>query len=183
MRGLIGFIHVTVLEGKDKMRTLLAFVVLLTGCAHQSQSGVMRVIAADYRSPRIERCLSYWATYNAEDYTLHPTNHFYVGATEIRRGELIAALVYWKEERTILFYEGLNDWMPLEGQEVMAWRGGGLKLGRDTVDTIEDIGGSSYLQPHRQWVDWMDQCISKGKLYVIALDEATKMCPNTSTKP
>ncbi len=165
------------------MRSLLVFIVFLTGCAHQSQSGIMHVIAANCRSPRIERCLSYWATYDAENYSLHATNHFYVGATEIRRGELISALVYWKEERTILFYEGLADWMPLEGSEALAWRGGGLKLGRDAVDTVEDIGGSSYLEPHRRWVDWMEQCISKGKLYVITLAEATKLCPNTSTKP
>ena len=75
-------------------------------------------------------------------------------------------------------YGELADDAP-EGAEIFAWQGHHLKLGRDTVDTGEDVGDSTYLEPHRQWLEWMEQCISKGKLYVVTLDAATNAFPNT----
>jgi hypothetical protein len=46
-----------------------------------------------------------------------------------------------------------------------------------TVDTPEDIAGSTYVETDRQWVDWMEQCVAKGRLYVITLDGATNLYP------
>ena len=63
-----------------------------------------------------------------------------------------------------------------EGAEPLAWHHD-LKLDRDTVDTKDDIGGSTYLVTHRLWVDWMGQCLSRGREYVITLEEARQRSP------
>lgn len=52
-----------------------------------------------------------------------------------------------------------------------------LRLDRDTVDMEDDIAGSNYLVTHRLWVDWMEQCLSRGREYVIRLDEARRLYP------
>lgn len=132
----------------------------------------MHVTGSDFRSRRIERELNFYVAH----FSTYPTNHFYVGVTKVDRGELVNALVYWKEARTLLPYGELADDAP-DGTEIFAWQGHHLKLGRDTVDTGEDIGGSTYLETHRQWVDWMEQCIAKGKLYVVTSNEAVKLYP------
>ncbi|HEY1788545.1 MAG TPA: hypothetical protein VGJ73_10335 [Verrucomicrobiae bacterium] len=91
--------------------------------------------------------------YYVAHFSSHATNHFYVGAVEVDHGRLVRALVYWKEERTILDYSELAEDAP-KGSEIEAWHYP-LKLDRDTVDTPEDIAGSNYLETQRQWVDWM----------------------------
>jgi hypothetical protein len=156
------------------MRTLILFLVLLAGCARSANNGVMCVVASDFHSPKIERELKFYVA----NFSTYPTNHFYVEATEVNHGELVKALVCWKEARMLLPYSELADDAP-DGAEIFAWQAPHLKLVRDTVDTAEDIGGSTYLETHRQWVDWMEQCISKGKLYVVTLNEATNLFPNT----
>ena len=83
-------------------------------------------------------------------------------------GGFAEALVYWKEERTSWTTVGL----PKTHGKVQR-----LKLDRDTVDTPEEIGGSNYLETHRTWLDWMDQCLSRGREYVISLDEARRLYP------
>ena len=156
------------------MRALIIMTFLLAGCARSADSGIMHVLASDFRSPRVERELKFYVA----NYSTHATNHFYVGATKLDRGQLVTALVYWKEPRILMNYGELTDDAP-EGSENFAWQGHHLKLGRDTVDTPQDGYGSTYLVTHRQWVDWMEQCISKGKLYVVTLDAATNAFPNT----
>ena len=48
-------------------------------------------------------------------------------------------------------------------------------------DTPEEIAGSTYLVTHRMWVDWMEQCLSRGREYVISLEEARRYYPNPSS--
>jgi hypothetical protein len=155
------------------MRAFIIMALLLVGCAKSADNGIMHVVALDFRSPKIERELKFYVA----NFSTHATNHFYVGATKLDKGQLVTALVYWKEPRILMNYGELTDDAP-EGAEIFAWQGHHLKLDRDTVDTGADIGGSTYLETHRQWVDWMEQCISKGKRYVISLDEATNQFPN-----
>jgi hypothetical protein len=154
------------------MRALLFLVIpFLTGCAHNE---LLHVTDSDFHSRQIERELNFYVA----NFSTYATNHFYVGETKTERGELVTALVYWKEPRILMNYGDLNNDVPA-GAEIFAWLGHHLKLDRDTVDTPEDIAGSTYLATHRQWVDWMEQCLSKGKMYVVTLDEATKIYPNT----
>lgn len=156
------------------MRAFICIVLLFSaGCAWNSNHSVLRVIRSGFRSPKIEHELNFYVA----NFSTYATNHFYVGATELDHGNLVKALVYWKEPRIILDYGELMDDAP-EGAEIFAWQGNHLKLGRDTVDTPEDIGGSTYLETHRQWVDWMEQCINHGKPCVITLNEATNSFPN-----
>jgi hypothetical protein len=146
---------------------ILILVALLVSCAHERP---LTVAASDFHSPRIERELNFYVA----THPLHSTNHFYVGPTKIDHGELIEALVYWKEERTILSYRELEaDAL----HDIFAWGGHELKLDRDTVDTPEEIAGSNYLETHRQWVDWMEQCISRGKLCCVLAEDARRMFP------
>ena len=62
------------------------------------------------------------------------------------------------------------------GTEIFAFHHD-LKLDRDTVDTPDDIGGSTYLETHRTWVEWMEGCLSRGREYVIILEEARRLSP------
>jgi len=150
-------------------RGLIIPILLLVGCARVQ---LLDVKTSPYKAPRLERELNFFVA----NYSSHETNHFYVGATTIKHGELWSAWVYWKEERTLLPYTELVADAP-EGAESLAWRGHDLKLDRDTVDTGDDIGGSNYLETHRQWVDWMEQCISKGKPYCVLMTDAKKVFP------
>lgn len=65
-----------------------------------------------------------------------------------------------------------------EGAEAEAWHHD-LRLDRDTVDAQDDIGGSTYLITHRLWVDWMEQCLSRGREYVITLEDARRLSPKS----
>jgi hypothetical protein len=83
--------------------------------------------------------------------------------------------VYWKEERILLEYAELEADAP-RGTEIQAFHHN-LKLDRDTVDTPDDIDGSTYLETHATWVDWMEACLSRGREYVITLEEARRLSP------
>jgi hypothetical protein len=146
---------------------LLCFLVALIGCMHDRPS---RVAASDFQSPRLERELNFYIAAHPS----HATNHFYVGATKLDHGQLIEALVYWKEERILLPYTELEADAP---HDVFAWQGHELKLDRDTVDAPEDIAGSTYLVTHRQWAEWAEQCISKGKPYCVLATDAHRAFP------
>jgi hypothetical protein len=133
----------------------------------------LHIIPLGTSSKKVERALKFYVA----RFSTHATNHFYVGVTKLDRKEPLTALVYWKEARLLMDYGELEDDAPARA-EIFALNHP-LKLDRDTVDTPEDIAGSTYLATHRQWVTWMEQCISKGGLYVITLDEASSLFPNT----
>jgi hypothetical protein len=146
------------------MRALLLLIPLLAGCAHQRPASFD---PASFRSPGIERCLQYWTA----NFSVHATNHFYVRATEVDRGDLVGALVYWQEGGRILDYTEAP-----KGAEARAWR---LrpKVDRSAVLTDERISGSNDLVPHRVWLHWMRQCITSGKGYVVTLKTAKAAFP------
>jgi hypothetical protein len=150
------------------MRVLLLSILLLAGCAHRPADSIMHVVPQKFSAPWIERDLRYWTA----RYSLHPTNHFYVGATEVEGDRLREGLVFWKEERTIVFVAEPNP----DASECMTWSHA-LKLDRDTVDTPEDSHGSTYLETHRTWVTWMEECISRGKLYTVSQEDAQRNYP------
>ncbi len=139
---------------------------------------IMHVVGTDFHSRKIPRELEYYVALEST----YETNHFYVGATELDGSNLVRALVYWKESRVLMDYGELADDAPA-GAEIFAWQGSHLKLGQDTVDTPDDIDGSTYLETHRQWVDWMEECVYEGKIYVVTLREATNAFPNIRTTP
>ena len=152
------------------MRAVILIVLFLAGCARRTDDGLMHVVAADFRSPRLARSLNYYVAH----YSSRATNHFYVGPIEVHDGELVRALVYWKEERTLLPYAELTPDTP-DGADSFAWHGHDLKLDRDTVDSPADIAGSTYLVTHRMWLDWMGECLSKGRPYSVTLSDARQM--------
>src|SRR5215472_18594363 len=90
--------------------TILA--LLMVGCAHEE---LLVVHKSNFRSPRIKRELNYYVA----NFSSHETNHFYVGATRLDHGQLVEALVYWKEEQTLLRYDELE---PDAQHDNWAWR-------------------------------------------------------------
>ena len=148
----------------NSLRILLFAIPLLVGCAHER---VLHVTGPYPDTPCVRRCLDYYVS----NFSTNAINHFYVGAAP---GGFGVALVYWKEERTIMDYSELVPGS--EGAEALAWHHD-LKLDRDTVDTQDDIEGSNYLITHRLWVGWMEQCLSRGREYVITLEEARRRSP------
>jgi hypothetical protein len=119
-------------------------------------------VPTTFHSPGIERCLQYWTA----NFSLHATNHFDVWATEVDRGELVEALVYWREGGRLLDYAEVP-----KGAESQAWR---LrpKVDRDTLLTDEQISNGNDLVPHGVWMYCVAQCITIGKEYVVTLQEA-----------
>ncbi len=152
------------------MRTLLLLIPFLAGCAHQPPG---QFEPADFHSPGIERCLQYWTA----NFSLYPTNHFYVCATDLDRGDLVEALVYWREGGRLLDYSE----MP-KGAEAQAWR---LrpKVDREALLTDERISSSNHVVPHRVWIQWVRQCITDGKEYVVSLKRAQAVFPKPPPSP
>jgi len=152
------------------MRALLLLIPLLAGCAHPRPG---QFDPADFHSAGIERCLQYWTA----NHSPHAANHFYVCATEVYGGELVRALVYWREGGRILDYSEVP-----KGAEPQAWR---LrpKVDRNTVLTDERISASNDLVPHRTWVRWMNECITHGKEYVVPLVDAKAAFPRAGDGP
>ena len=151
------------------MRTLLLLIPLLAGCAHPQ---VHQDAPAAFRSPGIERCLRYWTAH----YSGQATNHFYVYPTDLDQGDLVGALVYWREGGRLLDYAEMPP-----GEEAQAWR---LrpKVDSTAVLTDEKITGGNDLVAHHVWIEWVRRCITRGKEYVVTLAEATDSYP-TSKKP
>jgi hypothetical protein len=147
-------------------RLLVVLALCATGCAHR----YLHVVGPYPESPLIKRCLLYWTS----NFSTNATNHFYVGRAKPARG-WHDALVYWKEEREIIEYAELACDLPA-GAEIFAFHHP-LKLDRDTVDTEDEMFGSNYIETHRTWVEWMEQCLSRGREYVITLEEARQLSP------
>jgi hypothetical protein len=146
------------------MRALLLLIPLLAGCAHRQ---ALQVAPVSFRSPGIERCLQYWTA----NFSRQVTNHFYVYPTDLDQGNLVGALVYWREGGRLLDYSE----MP-KGAESQAWR---LrpKVDRTAVLTDESIKGSNDLVAHRIWVNLVRRCITSGKEYVVPLRAAKASSP------
>ena len=151
----------------NRTRLFLVLIPLLAGCVQQR---LLHVVGPYPESPSIKRCLLYWTS----NFSTNVTNHYYAGATK-PSGGFVDAFIYWKEERTLLEYAELEADAP-PGTEIFAFHHD-LKLDRDTVDTPDDIGGSTYLETHRTWVEWMEGCLSRGREYVIILEEARRLSP------
>lgn len=152
---------------------VLLIAMLVTGCVHKAPE-ILRV-TGPYSDASVERCLMFWTA----NYSTNVVNHYYAGACHPRY-PFNDAFIYWKEGRTLLdYHESARCYdtpPPSPGGEIFASHHQ-LKLDRDTVDTGDDIGGSSYRVTHRQWLDWMEPCLSKGKEYVITLEAARKLFP------
>lgn len=120
-----------------------------------------------FRSPGIERCLEYWTARHSP----RTINHFYVWPTDLDRGDLVEALVYWQEGGRILVYSEVPP-----GQEAQAWR---LrpKVDRAAVESDEAISRSNDLVSHRVWVRLMTQCVTDGKEYTVTLQQAKELFP------
>jgi hypothetical protein len=158
----------------EDMRTLI-FIFAMAFCATgHSDDDLKKVVNSEFESPRLERSLNFFVAH----YSSHATNRFYVGPIKIHEGMLVEALVYWKEERTLLTYTELIKGAP----DSFAWHGHALKLDRDTVDTGADIAGSTYLVTHRMWIEWMEQCISIGKLHKVTRKAARQAFPDSDKK-
>jgi hypothetical protein len=125
-------------------------------------------VRSEFQSGRIERELNFYVA----THPLYPINHFYVGATKLDHGQLLQALVYWKEERVLLDY---NELEAGSSRDIFAWGPHEAKLNRDTVDKPEEVAGSNYLMTHREWVDLMEHCVSNGKLYCVSAADAQRM--------
>jgi hypothetical protein len=156
------------------MRKTIIFLSCLVLMSAYAQSPIFSVTGSFY-SLRLERELNFYAA----THPLYPTNHFYVGATKLNQTNMLEGLVYWKEEGLLLSYTELNA---DASHDIFAWQGHEWKLGRDTVGTPDEINGSDYLITAQQWHDWVNQCVSKGKLYVVLTADAQRIFPNTKSK-
>ena len=146
---------------------LLVAPAVLVGCAHNRAS---HRPVSELKLPRIERELNFYVATHPWD----ATNHFFVYPIGFQHGEPTGAMVYWKEERTMLPY---NELEPDAVHDIFAWRGSEVKLDRDTADTQDEIGGSDYLETHRQWADSVTRCISHGKEFCVLRSDAQHLFP------
>ncbi len=151
------------------MRALFLPLLLLAGCAAPRP----QFDPGNFRSPGVERCLQYWTAH----FSSYAVNHFYVCATDLDQGNLVEALVYWREGGRLLDYTE----MP-QGAEAQAWR---LrpKVDRETLLTDEQVSGSNHVVPRRVWQQWVKQCITDGKEYVVTLKNAQAAFPKPQPAP
>lgn len=146
---------------------ILALGLMLTsGCADPNGT-----VTGKFYDPRIERELKYYIA----THPLYSTNHFYVGAMQLQGTNMVSGIAYWKEENILLPYDALNADAT---DDIFAWPGEALKLGRDTVKSYKDLNGSTYLITEDNWHDWVRQCMAKGKRYTVSLTDARKRFPN-----
>jgi hypothetical protein len=152
--------------------------LLMAGCVHKGPEFLH--VTGPYSDASIERCLTYWTA----NYSTNAVKHYYAGACS-PRGAFNDAFVYWKEERTLMDYAEPardSDTRQLRpGEENFAFHHN-LRLDKNTVDTGQEVSSSPGLETHRQWLDWMEPCLAKGKEYVITLAAARKLFPPCDEK-
>jgi hypothetical protein len=100
----------------------------------------------------------------ADDAKNHRVNHFCVVGYQWKTG-VTNAWVLWKEEATLILWEG-NRYPDLRKRSLITSRRN-LKLGRDTVKTEDDINGSTYLVTEQWWHAIADDCMKHGEKYII----------------
>jgi hypothetical protein len=91
-------------------------------------------------------------------------HHFCVIGYKLQSGNA-HVWVHWIEEKTLLLWrDGNSEESRVKGL-TMAYRN--LKLGRDTVATQNEIGGSNYLTTHAWWHAVADDCAAHGQKFTI----------------
>lgn len=139
---------------------------LFSGCADHYGN-----IRGDFYAPRVERELNFYVA----THPFYSTNHFFVGALVLQGTNMDSGMVYWKEGNMLLPYDELR---PDATEDIFAWQHRALKLGRDTVNSEADLNGSTYMITTANWHDWVNQCSSKGKRYIVLRSDAGRMFPN-----
>ena len=142
-------------------------IFIFTNCADQNQ---LKVVEPYPDTANLKSCLEYWTSH----FSNHAVNHYFVGKTNVPNG-FAEVLIYWKEERQLIEYQNIDSMEP--GSEILSFHHS-IKLDRDTVDTSEEIAGSTYVITHRNWIELMEQCIKIGKEHLVTIDEAKKFFPN-----
>lgn len=79
---------------------------------------------------------------------------------------IVNVWVHWMNEQRLLLWRGNSDEELREQGLVMADRN--LTLGKDTVETEEDIKGSTYLVTRAWWQAVAQDCAAHGQRYTIA---------------
>ena len=154
---------------------LLLSIALGAAAARELGEGMFRVSGGAFWSRWIESDLHFYVALSSE----HPTNHFYVAAMSTEKGQLADALVYWKEEQTILHWSDIAP-SGRPGGEIFAWDIHDWKFGKDTLPPGRDRDGSTLpFVSHRVWKKWRDACVSKGKAYTITRKSAKRLFPKT----
>jgi len=88
------------------------------------------------------------------------THHFCVIGYELEGGGS-NVWVHWQEAQRLLLWRGSSDAAEREAGLVRARRD--LELGRDTVETPEEIAGSSYLVTRAWWEAMVSDCQVHGE--------------------
>lgn len=79
--------------------------------------------------------------------------------------EIVDVWVHWIDQQRLLLWRGNSDEELREQGLVMAQRD--LELGKDTVETKDDIKGSTFLVTRAWWQAVAQDCAAHGKLYTI----------------
>jgi hypothetical protein len=98
-------------------------------------------------------------------------NHFCVVAYEWPNRPA-TAWVHWKEENLVILWGGSVYRDTRDNGLIQSRRS--LKLGRDTVATENDLGGSTYLETNAWWHAVVDDCAAHGEKFTVLPFKATK---------
>jgi hypothetical protein len=91
-------------------------------------------------------------------------NHFCIVGYNWASGNF-AVWVHWKEEKLLMSWDG-SKYQDTRERGLMAARRN-LKLGRDTVETDDDINGSSYLETRAWWEGVAKDCDAHGEKFTV----------------
>jgi hypothetical protein len=95
----------------------------------------------------------------ADENKNHRTQHFCVIGYQFSNGQV--AWVHWVEEKRLILWEQSNESSAIETSLTHSRRD--LKLNVDTVKTIDDINGSSYLVTRDWWQAVAKDCAKYGE--------------------
>jgi hypothetical protein len=92
------------------------------------------------------------------------SNHFCVVGYQWPDG-YTNVLVLWQEEERLILWDGALTPGTRAGSLIAVRRD--WKLGKDTVKTVNDINGSTYIETEQWWHAVADECMKHGEKYVI----------------
>jgi hypothetical protein len=147
---------------------MLGIILMITGCSTLPNDTQRHVVDTSYRCKWLKGDMQYLL----RERGVAPTNHFFVGAIRVNKGELAEALVYWKEKRTLCLYYARDDYEGYRDRSYESWWST-WPLNSGTIDpgeTSDACGRGAPLQLD-YWAKCVAECLQKGQVYTFVAGE------------
>ena len=156
------------MKARTGVLALLFMVVCVTGCSQETFSPELepkplkRVLASknEYYGPAAPALKKQLISENRNGVT----NHFCVVGYVISE-RTTNVWVHWVEQQRLILWDPSTD--PEQRERGLLISRRDLKLGKDTVETADDINGSTYLVTRGWWEAIAKDCEAHGERYTV----------------